>query len=481
MFLNLRGSGPLYRRIYHALKSEIGAGRLRPHTRLPSTRALAADLSVSRNTVMLAYEQLIAEGYLLSRQRSTTVVAGDTLSRAVTARAGVTAKKHVRLSSYGRYLIKDPAMPPSGSYAHRPGIRFDFRYGRPAVDAFPREVWRRLLAARERVESFDSYGYAPPCGYAPLREALTQYLRRARGIACEPDQIVIVNGSQQALDLAARVLVDAGDAVVIEEPHYHSVRLSFEAVGARLLGIGVDAQGLDTAKLPREGARVACVTPCHQFPTGVIMPLARRVALLDWASRTGAWVIEDDYVSEFRYEGRPIEALQALDRTGRVIYIGTFSKTLFPSLRVGYLVLPRVLVRPFTVAKWMADRYTPMLGQEALTDFITSGHFERYLRRASTRNASRRRVLIESLQKHFGARVEIAGENAGVHLLVWLNDLDPREVDGAIARAARAGVGIYPVNLYYLRPPRRAGLLFGYASLTEAEIRTGIRRLAEVI
>ena len=180
MFLNLRGSGPLYRRIYHALKSEIGAGRLRPHTRLPSTRALPADLSVSRNTVMLAYEQLIAEGYLLSRHRSTTVVAGDTLPRAATARVEPPAKKQVRLSSYGRYLIKDPAMPPSGSYAHRPGVRYDFRYGRPAVDAFPREVWRRLLAARERVESFDSYGYGPPAGYAPLREALTQYLRRAR-------------------------------------------------------------------------------------------------------------------------------------------------------------------------------------------------------------------------------------------------------------------------------------------------------------
>ena len=269
--------------------------------------------------------------------------------------------------------------------------------------------------------------------------------------------------------------------MVIEEPHYHSARLSFEAVGARLIAIDVDAQGLDTTQLPPKGAKVACVTPCHQFPTGVIMPLARRLALLDWASRTGAWIIEDDYVSEFRYGGQPIEALQALDRTERVIYVGTFSKTLFPALRLGYLVLPHVLVRPFAIAKWMADRYTPTLAQEALTDFITDGHFERYLRRASARNATRRQVLIESLQKYFGTRVEIAGENAGVHLLAWINDLKAREVSSVIARAAGVGVGIYPINLYYLRPPRRAGFLFGYASLTEAQIRAGIQRLSQVV
>ncbi len=481
MFLNLRGSGPLYRRVYRALKSEISAGRLRPRSRLPSTRALALDLGVSRNTVMLAYEQLIAEGYLLSRQRSTTLVAGDTPPRISSARADVSPNKHAGLSSYGRYLIKDPARPPAGSYAPRPGVRYDFRYGRPMVDAFPREIWRRLLAARGRTDSFEAYGYASPSGYEPLRKALADYLHRARGIACEADQIVIVNGTQQALDLAARLLVEPGEHVVIEEPHYHSARLSFEAVGARLIAIDVDAQGLDTTQLPPKGAKVACVTPCHQFPTGVIMPLARRLALLDWASRTGAWIIEDDYVSEFRYGGQPIEALQALDRTERVIYVGTFSKTLFPALRLGYLVLPHVLVRPFAIAKWMADRYTPTLAQEALTDFITDGHFERYLRRASARNATRRQVLIESLQKYFGTRVEIAGENAGVHLLAWINDLKAREVGSVMARAAGVGVGIYPINLYYLRPPRRAGFLFGYASLTEAQIRAGIQRLSQVM
>jgi GntR family transcriptional regulator/MocR family aminotransferase len=479
MLLNLRGPGPLYRRIYHALKSEIGAGRLLAGARLPSTRALAADLDVSRNTVVLAYEQLAAEGYVANRDRSAATVAGKA-PPSLPASSRPEPEDRPRFSAYGRRLAKDPAMPPSGSYAIRPGLRYDFRYGRPAIHEFPRETWRRLLAARARRNSLDTFGYAAPSGYAPLRKALTDYLRRARGLNCDADQIVIVNGSQQGFDLAARVLLDPGDAVVIEEPHYHGSRLPFEAAGAKLVAIPVDAGGMDTSRLPA-AARLACVTPCHQFPTGVIMPLGRRLALLEWASRTGAWVIEDDYVSEFRYEGRPLEALQALDRAGRVIYVGTFSKTLFPALRLAYLVLPHALVKTFVAAKWMADRYTAMLGQEALTDFITSGHFERTLRRTSARNAARRRVLIESLERNLGDRVEIAGENAGVHLLVWLKGVAPREVDSLIARAARAGVGVYPISPYYLRPPRRAGLLFGYASLTEADIRAGIRRLAEVV
>jgi GntR family transcriptional regulator / MocR family aminotransferase len=484
MLLNLRGAdGPLYRRIGHALKSAIRSGRLAHGARLPSTRALAAGLGVSRNTVMLAYEQLVAEGYVVSRHRSTTSVAAGLASRSAPVLSRPRREGRLRLSTYGRWLMKDPAMPPSGSYASRPGLRYDFRYGRPAMQEFPRATWRRLLAARARRIAVDTCGYGPPAGYRPLREALAEYLGRSRGMSCHADQIVIVNGSQQALDLAARVLLDPGHRVAIEEPHYHGSRLVFEAAGARLIGVPVDGEGLDPAQLPpgTARARLVCVTPCHQFPTGVIMPVGRRQALLDWASRTGAWVVEDDYVSEFRYEGRPLEALQALDRTGRVIYVGTFSKTLFPALRLAYLVLPRPLVRPFVAAKWMADRYTAMLGQEALTDFITSGHFERYLRRACTRNAGRRRVLIDALKQRLGDRVEIAGENAGVHLLVWLNDVRPPELESLIARAAGVGVGLYPISAYYLRPPDRAGLLFGYASRSEAEIRAGIDRFATVV
>jgi GntR family transcriptional regulator/MocR family aminotransferase len=362
-------------------------------------------------------------------------------------------------------------------------LRYDFRYGRPAAQEFPREIWRRLLAARVRSSSSESTGYGPPSGYEPLRIAIKDYLSRARGISCDVDQIVIVSGSQQAFDLCARLLIDPGDGVVIEEPHYPGISLPFAAEGAKLIPVPVDGDGLDPAKLPSPGTRMRaiCVSPCHQFPTGVVMPLARRMALLDWAQRSGAWVLEDDYVSELRYGGRPIEALQALDRHGNVIHVGTFSKTLLPALRLAYAVLPRALVAPFVSAKWLADRYTAMLGQEVLAEFVASGHFERYLRRACHRNAARRQVLIESLERHLGDRVEITGDNAGVHLMVWLNDMKPRDLPSIIARAEQGGVGVYPITPYFSTPPARAGLLFGYASLTESEIRQGIRKLATII
>jgi GntR family transcriptional regulator / MocR family aminotransferase len=484
MLLNLQqGDGPLHRRIYDGFKVAIRVGRLAPGARLPSTRTLSADLGVSRNTVTLAYEQLVAEGYVVSRNRSLMSVADGMPDRATAQSPEPKRADPPRLSAYARRLSNSAALPMSGAYPSRPGIRYDFRYGRPAIDEFPRKIWRKLLAARARQVSPEALGYGSPAGYRPLREALAGYLGRARGMTCDAEQIVIVNGSQQAFDLIARVLLDPGDTIVVEEPHYHGASLVFDAVGARSIPVPVDQDGLDVAKLPpaHRRVRLACVTPCHQFPTGVIMPLARRLALLDWAARTGAWVVEDDYVSEFRYEGRPIEALQALDRAGRAIYVGTFSKTLFPALRLAYLVLPHALVKPFVAAKWLADRYTSMLGQEALTDFITTGQFERYLRRAGGRNARRRLVLIEALRENFGDRVEIEGENAGVHVLVWLKDVKPRDAGALIERAAGAGIGVHPIGAFFSRAPRRAGLLFGYAALTEAEIRTGVRRFSEIV
>jgi len=483
LLLNLRGSqGPLYRRIYQQLKSAIHAGRLGAAARLPSTRKLAEDLGVSRNSVILAYEQLAAEGYVVSRPRSTTSVVAASPGRSPAPAAG-RVEERPRLSAYASRLVESLAAFGSDSADdRRPGLKWDFRYGKPSLDEFPRTIWRRLLAARARRGAPESLGYLSPAGYAPLRQALCDYLRRARGLSCEAEQIVIVSGTQQAIDLIGRVLLDPGDAVLVEEPHYLGAILPFTAAGARLVRVNVDRHGLETTKLPprRAGVRLAYVTPCHQFPSGVIMPLERRVALLDWAARAGAWIVEDDYVSEFRYEGSPLEALQALDRRGRVIYIGTLSKILFPALRLAYLVLPRPLVRPFVSAKWAADRFTATLPQEAMADFIGSGQFERYLRRAAARNAIRRRTLIEALRRHFGERVEIAGENTGVHLVVWLNGMAPDDIPALIARAAAAGVGLYPMTPYYATPLRRAGLLFGYASLSEAEIRAGIRRLAEI-
>jgi GntR family transcriptional regulator/MocR family aminotransferase len=481
MLLNLNaGAGPLYRRIYDALKAQIGRGRLAPGERLPSSRALAGDLRVSRNTVVLAYDQLAAEGYVAGRTRSrlAVVAAPHTAPR---PRPPVAARKPA-LSVFGQRVVAC-ALPPAGTAPTRPGIRYDFRYARPPVDEFARRLWPRLLAAHARRSPADAFGYAAPAGHAPLREAIAGYLRRARGITCDAGQIVIVNGSQQALDLAARVLLDPGDRVLVEDPGYHGARLAFESLGARPVFAPVDAEGMDVSRVQRQAVRagLACVTPCHQFPTGVVMPLARRLKLLDWAGRVGAWIIEDDYVSEFRYEGRPIEALHALDRDGRVLYLGSFSKTLFPSLRLAYMVVPPALLQPMLGAKWLADRYSPTLAQDALAALIASGGYERYLRRASGRNARRRAALIAALREHFGERIEIAGQNAGVHLVVWLRELAAARLDGLIARAAKAGVGIYPVAPYYREPPSRAGLLMGYACMSEAEIRAGVRRLASLL
>jgi GntR family transcriptional regulator/MocR family aminotransferase len=477
LLLDLRKAhGPLYRRVYHALKSTIRDGRLLPGARLPSTRELASDLRVSRNTVMLAYEQLLAEGYVVSRNRATTSVASALPTSTMPTSSRAMHGDPPAVSAYARRLTRLLGTPPARST----GLQYDFRYGEPSVDEFPREIWRRLLAARARRSARDAFGYADPAGCAPLRAALAEYLKRARGVVAEPDQIVITSGSQQGFDLAARVLLDPGDVVVVEEPHYPGVTIPFEAAGARLAYTPVDGGGLRTHRLPPR-ARLAYVTPCHQFPSGVIMPLERRLALLAWAARTNSWVIEDDYVSEFRYEGHPLEALQSLDRDGRVIYVGTFSKTLFPALRIAYLVLPRSLVPAFVAAKWATDRFSATLAQEALTDFITTGQFERYLRRAGNRNAARRRTLIGALRQHFGDRVEIAGENTGVHLVVWLNDVPPRDLPAVLARARKAGVGLYSVAPFFASPPRRAGLLFGYASLTEADIRAAVRRIAEIV
>ncbi|HSJ97662.1 MAG TPA: PLP-dependent aminotransferase family protein, partial [Myxococcota bacterium] len=363
------------------------------------------------------------------------------------------------------------------------GVRIDFRYGLPGVQNFPFFVWRKLVSRRLRKPGARALVYSAAEGLPELRRALAAYLRRVRAVQCTPDDILVVNGSQQALDLIARVLLQPGDRVLIEEPHYLGARQIFLAAGARLVPGPVDHDGLDIERAPRAAARarVAYVTPSHQFPTGAVMPLARRLALLRWAQASGAWIVEDDYDSEYRYGGRPVEAVQALDRAGQVLYVGTLSKTLYPALRIGYMVLPANLVPAFRAAKYLADLHTPTLQQEVLADFIEEGHFERHLRRTRTRNAQRREALLAALREHCGDAVEVQGSSAGLHLLLWLKRVPPSKLDAVVRRTAEAGVGVYPVRPNYLQPPRRSGLLVGYASLDEDEIRQGIARLGGVL
>src|SRR5436309_10489439 len=425
VLVSLDGRERLADQVYRSIRRAILGGALRPGGRLPPTRALAGEVGVARNTVLLAYEQLLAEGYAVGRVGSGTYVAASLPDTPLASAAppetaaGPASIAPRALSAFGRHLLRDGAVSAFPVPA-RP-VRYDFRYGLPALDGKAVDLWRRLGRRRLGPRAPASLGYGPPEGHLPLRQALADYLPRARGVQCRPEQIVVVNGSQQALDLAARVLLDPGDSVVVEEPHYLGARRAFLAAGASLVPVPVDADGLDPARLPRPAGhvRLAYVTPSHQFPTGAVLSLPRRLALLAWARRAGAWVIEDDYDSEYRYEGRPIEALQGLDQGARVLYVGTLSKVLFPALRLGYLVLPEPLVPPFVRAKALTDRHTPTFEQEVLADLIGEGHFERHLRRTRTRNAAGRAALLDALGGYLGNRVEVGGANAGVHVVAW--------------------------------------------------------------
>jgi GntR family transcriptional regulator / MocR family aminotransferase len=480
MFIAFDPNRAIYRQIYERLREGIVTGEFLPGTRLPSTRALAIELGVSRRTALVAYEQLLAEGYVVGRVGSGTRVApGLTPSRGLPRRPTSEQRaQRTRLASFGRRLAG--SVRPTPWTARGPALRYDFRYPLPAVDDFPWVHWRRLTARCLRQASIGFLSYGPPEGHEPLRSAIAQYLHRSRGFTCDPAHIIIVGGSQQALDLTARVLVDPADTIVIEDPQYPGARQVFAAAGARLVPIAVDGNGLDPAELGAQGsgACLAYVTPSHQFPTGAVLPLERRLTLLNWAEKTGAWVVEDDYDSEYRFRGHPIAAIKSLDRAGRVIYIGTFSKLLFPALRLGYLVVPPELASTFAAAKFLADRHAPTIEQAVLAEFIVEGHFDRLLRRLRKSVAARRTALLAGLNEYLGDRVTVSGTNAGVHVLLWLRDVPPAQLPSLVARAAAAGVGVYPSTPCYITPPRRGGLVLAYASMSEEDIRSGIRQLA---
>ena len=348
------------RRIYDLLRAQIADGTLAAGGSAPSTRALAADLGVSRTTVTAAYEQLAAEGFLLtSVGRAARVATPPANTAQALASPERRAKAPLALSAFGRRVacMEKPGLPVTEP------ARIDFLYGAVASRDFPSQIWGRAYQA-ELVRQQHNLSYVPPEGDITLRRALQGYLRRARGLVCDAEQILVVHGSQQGIDLCARLLLDAGDAFVFEDPGYLMARRCFEATGARFIPVAADAQGLDTAALPRsEHVRLAYVTPSHQFPLGGVLPIGRRLALQQWAQQQGAWIVEDDYDGEFRYGQRPIDALQSIDADGRVIYVGTFSKALSPQLRLGYLVLPKELVAVFRQAKRMADRHAPVLEQ----------------------------------------------------------------------------------------------------------------------
>ncbi len=491
--LDQRSLAPLNRQLYEELRKAILFGRLKPGERVPSTRALAKSLGVSRTTVTQSYEQLLSEGYLRATTGSGTFVGcqlPDELLKtapietsrpmAQTRQAGPTAS--FKLSRYGESLTDTvPFEPPELD------MPIHFKSGRPALEEFPLQQWRRLMLRHCRTTDPSLLDYAPDSqGHEPLREAIANYLRRARAAQCGAGQVIIVNGSQQALDLITKVLIDRGDQVALENPGYLGARRAFLAQGARLLPTPVDESGIVVEKLPaksllrsRDGVKLGYVTPSHQFPTGATLSLSRRLDLLAWAEKNGAMIIEDDYDSEFRYGSRPIPALQGLSNNDSVIYVGTFSKVLFPALRVGYVVAPAPLARVFARAKWLADRQTPMIEQRVLADFINEGHLERHLRRMRTLYEKRRQALVRAFETHFADRVTILGENAGMHLMIKLRSrLDDEEV---VERARGCGVGIVSAQIYYLSGASRGEFVLGYAALSERRIQEGIRRLAGIL
>ncbi|MET1076921.1 MAG: PLP-dependent aminotransferase family protein [Pseudomonas sp.] len=462
----------LARQLYQALRERILDGRLSSRLRLPASRDLAHALGVSRNTVVRAYDQLYAEGYIEGRTGDGTYVAARTTAAAVqsplVASCALPSQLSQRLQAH--HLSERPDGPPRA-----------FRVGVPAFDLFPFATWARLQANFWRNPPLARLGYAEAAGDPQLRELIAAYLRNSRGLVCDPGQIIVTSGAQQAISLCAQLLVEVGDPVAVENPGYRAAGLAFAVAGARLQGIAVDRDGLDTAQLAAlKGCRLAYVTPSHQYPTGITLSLARRLELLEWAEREQAWIVEDDYDGEYRYSGTPLAPLAALDRAGRVLYVGTFSKIAFPGLRLGYLVVPPPLAQAFARLRGVAVRHSESGTQAVMAEFIAAGHFQRHIRRMRRAARSRRDALLRGWPLDLAGCQAMPAVEAGLHVSVRVEGL-ARERE-LIARAAAVGVEINPLSDYWLAdsseaPERRAGLVLGFAGVDEVQIAQALRAL----
>jgi GntR family transcriptional regulator / MocR family aminotransferase len=486
-----RAKTAMYRQLYDWFRRAIISGQMRPGQRVPSTRSLAAELKISRIPVLNAYEQLLAEGYFETFVGAGTCVAGsipdDTLSPAAGARKR--PQQIVENPSQGSGPGLSPRAIsrrataltelPTQSWLNIAGA---FRVSLAALDHFPIGIWSKLMARHSRRPAREIMGYGDAMGYRPLREAIAEYLGAFRAVRCEASQILVTTGSQQGLQLSAQVLVDPKDQVLIEEPGYPSARQAFIAAGAELIPVPVDQEGMNIAEFTDRGpnrrgqnARAVYITPSHQYPMGMTMSATRRMLLLNWEARTGAWIIEDDYDSEYRFGSRPIASLQGLDTDERVIYIGTFSKVMFPALRVGYMVVPKDLVKAFSAARDTADVFSATLYQAVLTDFIREGHFARHIRRMRMLYMERRRALIKAVRMEMAGWLEVIGAEAGMHLVALL---PPGCDDVAVSmRAARSGISATPLSTCYLKPPARGGLILGYGGANTHQIHDGLRKL----
>jgi GntR family transcriptional regulator/MocR family aminotransferase len=474
MHLQLDGLGPLHAQLTRALKTALAGGRFGEGSRLPPTRALARDLGVSRNTVLTAYEQLRAEGFMAARVGSGSYVAAPLLAEAANDPPPVIAPPQ---TAYAR-RAREAQIPMALRRKPPASIRYSFQYGLPLINPALTTAWARELA---HAAAYTPPDYPNPQGVVALREAICDYLARRRGVQAVPEDILVVGGTQQAVSLAARVLLEPGDLAAIEEPQYFALRNVLKIHGARLHGADCDADGLRIDRLPLESPRMVCVTPSHQFPSGAVMSLSRRLGLLAYARKHESWILEDDYDGEFRYDTQPLAALRSLDRDGRVLYVGTFSKTLFPSLRLGYLVMPPALRTDLVTAKWAQDFGSSAIEQAALARFMQCGAFERHLRRSARTLQERRAVLLDGLREVGRGRIDIADSHAGMHVVVWLRDKRDADLDAIVAHGEALGLGLHTIRPHYLQRPERAGLLMGYCGLSPAQIAEAMPLFAQVL
>ena len=474
--LQRRIAKPLYRQIYDAYRDGITSGALSPGQQVPSTRALSSELGVSRIPILEAYSQLLAEGYFETRIGAGTFVSSSLPDQIVPPQSTN------KVASRGSRAVSRRAALESWRN-HSPWLRGSgaFSVGQLAFDHFPFQAWSTLLARHARKVSAASLNYGDVMGYQPFREALAVYLRTSRGVRCDAHQIMVVSGSQQALDLCARVLLDPGALVWVEEPGYKLMRYTLLIAGCRPIPVPVDDAGLDVLSGIRKcrHARAAFVTPSHQYPLGVTMTASRRLQLLDWAQRADSWIIEDDYDSEYRYESMPVASLQGLDQNSRVIYIGTFSKTLFPSLRLGYVVIPADLVDRFAVVRSATDICPPLFFQSVLADFIDRGQYARHIRKTRLLYGERRSGLVDALTNKFGSSLGILGAEAGMHLTVTL---PPGILDGEISlRAAEERLWLWPLSSTYSGKSPRQGFVLGFGSTKVTDIENAVQRLSNLL
>ena len=479
--LEQQSTVPLFRQLYGSVRAAILAGRLEGGTRLPPTRQLAQELEISRKTVVNAFELLISEGYLEGKVGSGTYVTRVLPEELLQVRRRApstapdtpTSLRTPRLSRWGASLASRTIRPPDSGRAFQPGV--------PALEEFPSELWSRLSARAWREAGREHLCDGEAVGYRPLREAIASYLKAVRGMTCEPEQVIITNGMHQSLALVSKMVLAPGETVCMEDPSPVVAQQILTDAGAVVVPVGVDQHGLPveqlaTAETGRQPARLVYITPSHQYPLGVTMSLSRRLALLHWAARTGAWIVEDDYDSEYRYAGRPLAALQGLDQLGCVLYMGTFSKVLFPALRLSYLVVPAAAADLFARGRAALGRQEPLMEQVVLTAFFIEGHFARHLRRMNGIYQERQAALIEAVRQRLGGELEIKPTATGLHVMGWLSPgIDNRRVwQLALAR----GVDAPPLSAHARLPQPRGGLVLGYACVRPPEIRAGVERLA---